>query len=149
MKLYTSYFARLRHFPKDLVGLSTAAFNPRWLQEGQDKNGAIWLDCPPLKPGIQCEGLCTGKCDPKHPQDCSFLKIYRKQLDQINFQEFYAHLEQLAEKIRKGENILNIDFAFLFFETPSNLCSERIIVQQWFKDNGVEVQEWVPTIMNG
>ena len=73
MKLYTSYFAQLRNFPPNLVGLSTAVWNPKWLQSGRDKNGAIWLDIPPLKPGVACEGLCEGKCLPKHPNNCQFL----------------------------------------------------------------------------
>lgn len=34
MKLYTSYFAQLRNFPRNLVGLSTAVWNPKWLQSG-------------------------------------------------------------------------------------------------------------------
>lgn len=142
MKLYTSYFAQLRNFPPNLVGLSTAIWNPKWLNPGRDKNGAIWLDIPPLKPGKECDGLCNGKCAPKHPNDCDFLKVYHKQLDKIDFKKFIEHLETLAKTIQLGENLEEVNFAFLVYEKYDNPCSERKIIQQWFRDNGIEIEEW-------
>lgn len=142
MRLYTSYFAQLRNFPPNLVGLSTAIWNPKWLNPGRDKNGAIWLDIPPLKPGKECDGLCNGKCAPKHPNDCDFLKVYRKQLDKIDFKMFIKHLETLAKTIQLGENLEEVNFAFLVYEKYDNPCSEREIIQQWFRDNGIEIEEW-------
>lgn len=142
MKLYTSYFAQLRNFPSNLVGLSTAVWNPQWLNPDRDKNGAIWLDIPPLKPGRECDGLCNGKCNPKHPHDCDFLKVYRKQLDKIDFKMFIEHLETLAKTIELGENLSEVNFAFLVYEKYDNPCSERVIIKQWFKDNGMEIEEW-------
>ena len=143
MKLYTSYFAQLRNFPPNLVGLSTAVWNPKWLQPGRDKRGAILLDCPPLKPGIKCEGLCNGKCEPPHPGTCQFLKTYRAQLDKINFEQFISHLQLLSDTIKIGEQLNeDIDFAFLVYEPVCKPCSERWPIQQWFKDNGMEVREW-------
>lgn len=142
MTLYTSYFAQLRNFPSNLVGLSTAVWEPKWLQPGKDKNGAIQLPIPPLKPGKSCDGLCNGKCNPKHPQDCSFLKEYRKQLDQISFEDFLRQLLELRDKICAGEHLDDVDFALLVYETPKNPCSERVVIQQWFKDHGMEIEEW-------
>ena len=43
MKIYISYFAQIRNFPPNLVGLSTAIWNPKWLQKGRSQNGIIWL----------------------------------------------------------------------------------------------------------
>ena len=142
MKIYTSYFAQLRNFPPNLVGLSTAVWNPKWLNPGRDKNGAIWLDIPPLKPGKECDGLCNGKCAPKHPDSCEFLKTYRKQLDKLDYKEIIQKLENLAAKISASEGFQEIDFAFLVYEKYDNPCSERTIIQQWFKDNGMEIEEW-------
>ena len=142
MKFYTSYFAQLRNFPSNLVGLSTAVWNPKWLQSSRDKNGAIWLDIPPLKPGVACEGLCEGNCAPKHPENCDFLKTYRAQLNQINFQDFISHLQLLADTIKMGEKLEDVDFAFLVYEKYTNPCSERWPIQQWFRDNGMEIKEW-------
>lgn len=142
MKLYTSYFAQLRNFPPNLVGLSTAHWNPKWLQSGRDKNGAIWIDCPPFKPGAECEGLCNGKCNPKHPHNCNFLQTYRKQLNQLDSNVIISKLENLARKIATDEGFQEINFAFLVYEKYDNPCSERIIIQQWFRDNGMEIEEW-------
>ena len=83
MKIYTSYWGMVRNFPKNLVILSTVIWEPKWYNVGDiDKNGVISLRCRPLVPGEECEGLCEGKCNPKHPKDCAFLKVYREQLGQ-------------------------------------------------------------------
>ena len=144
MKLYTSYFAQLRKFPSNLVGLSTAAWNPKWRPMGKDKRGVICVDCPPFKPGRECEGLCAGKCDPKHPQDCAFLKAYKSQLDKLNFAKVQQSLGKLGTEIAQGEGLSDIDFAFLVYETPTNPCSERVVIQQYFKEHGIDIQEWQP-----
>ena len=142
MKIYTSYFAQMRNFPPNMVGFSSAIYNPRWLPRGKSQNGIIWVDIPPLKPGIECEGLCCGKCEPKHPQDCAFLKTYRAQLDKLNFSEIVSKIEAIARKVKEGEGFEDVDVAILVYETPKNNCSERIPIQQWFRDNGMEIEEW-------
>lgn len=146
MKIYTSYFSQLRKFPTNLVGLSTAAWNPKWRPMGKDKRGVICVDCPPMKPGHECEGLCAGKCDPKHPQDCAFLKTYKSQLDRINLTQFQNSLGKLATQIASDEGFNDVDFALLVYETPTNPCSERWPIQQWGKENGLNIQEWQPNI---
>jgi len=146
MKLYTSYFAQLRNFPKNLVGLSTAHWNPRWRPMGKDARGVICVDCPLFKPGHECDGLCNGKCNPKHPEDCAFLKIYKAQLDKINPIQFQNSLGKLASKISAQEKLQNIDFALLVYETPSNPCSERVMIQQWGREHGIQIEEWYPNI---
>lgn len=142
MKIYTSYFAQLRKFPPDLVGLSTAVWNPKWRPMGKDKRGVICVDCPPFKPGHECEGLCNGKCEPKHPEDCAFLKAYKTQLDKLNITRIQNSLGKLAKQISHDEGLQDIDFAFLVYETPSNPCSERVAIQQWFHEHGMPIEEW-------
>lgn len=142
MKIYISYFAQIRNFPPNLVGLSTAIWNPKWLQKGRSQNGIIWLDIPPLKPDKSCEGLCNGKCNPKHPYDCSFLCAYKRQLDIINFEEIITKLQNLREKICQNEGFQDVDFALLVYEKYDNPCSERWPLIQWFKEHGIELQEW-------
>lgn len=142
MKLYTSYFAQLRKFPRNLVGLSTAHWNPKWRPMGKDKRGVICVDCPPFKPGRECDNLCNGNCNPKHPEDCTFLKAYKTQLDKINLIQFQNSLGNLAAKIAAQENIQDIDFALLVYETPSNPCSERVVIQQWGKEHNIKIEEW-------
>lgn len=142
MKLYTSYFAQLRKFPPNLIGLSTAVWNPKWRPMGKDKRGVICVDCPPFKPGRECEGLCNGSCNPKHPEDCAFLKAYKAQLDKLNLINIQNSLGKLATEIAQNEKLTDLDFAFLVYETPSNPCSERGPIQQWFKEHGIIINEW-------
>ena len=146
MKIYTSYFAQLRKFPPNLVGLSTAVWNPRWRPMGKDARGVICVDCPPFKPGHSCSGLCNGKCDPKHPNDCEFLKAYKAQLDKLNVHSIQESLGKLATQIARDEGLQDIDFAFLVYETPWNPCSERIAIQQYFKEHGIKCEEWNPDV---
>ena len=144
MKLYTSYFAQLRKFPTNLVGLSTAHWNPKWRPMGKDKRGVICVDCPPFKPGRECESLCNGSCNPKHPEDCAFLKAYKSQLDKINLTQFQNSLGKLASQIALDERFQSVNFALLVYETPANLCSERGPIQQWGKEHGLDIKEWQP-----
>lgn len=143
MKLYTSYWAQVRNFPRNLVGLNTTVWPPKWRPLGPDKNGVWVVDCWPLKPGSACEGLCAGKCEPKHPKDCEFLKVYKGQLDYLNFDTFMGQLHALKEKMEQGENLKDIDFAFIVFEKYDNPCSERWPIQQWMREHGVEIKEWI------
>lgn len=146
MKLYTSYFAQLRNFPKNLVGLSTAHWNPKWRPMGKDARGIICVDCPPFKPGHECDGLCNGKCNPKNPEDCAFLKAYKAQLDKVNITSFMNSLGKLAAQICCDESLTDIDFALLVYETPTNPCSERVVIQQWAKEHDIDIEEWHPNI---
>lgn len=145
MKLYTSYWAQIRNFPPTLVGLNTTMWPPKWRPLGQDKRGVWVIDCPPFKPGLQCEGLCNGKCSPKHPEDCEFLKTYRNQLDDIDVEEFLTKLEKLANKFKENEHLDEVDFALIVYEAPQNLCSERQSILEWGAFTGLEIHEWTPT----
>ncbi len=142
MKIYTSYWAMVRKFPKNLIGLNTTIFSPKWRPMGKDKRGVICVDCPPFKPGRECEGLCAGKCDPKHPEDCAFLKVYKRQLDKLNIIHVQDSLGKLAVNIAQDEGFTDVDFAFLVYETPTNPCSERVAIQQYFKEHGIDIKEW-------
>jgi len=142
MKLYTSYWAQVRNFPKNLVGLNTTIWPPRWRPLGKDNRGVLVVDCPPLKPGPTCENLCRGNCNPKQPDKCAFLQMYYAQLKRINIKDFLTRLSNLKKKIELGEQLNDIDFAFIVFETPTNPCSERIMIQNWLRDWNLEVKEW-------
>ena len=136
MKIYTSYWAQVRNFPTNRVGLNTTVWPPKYRPLGTDKRGVTVINCKPLVPGRECAYLCRGTCNPPHPQNCSFLQTYRKQLDKINFNEFYTYIGELSKKYN------NADFAFIVFEPPTRNCSERIPIQNWFHDNGIEIEEW-------
>lgn len=143
MKIYTSYYYQLRNFPTNLVGLSTAMWPPKYITLGKkDDRGVIVIDCPPLKPGKECEGLCNGKCSPPHPQDCAFLQTYEAQLCKLDFNEFLNKLQKLKLQIEAGEQLDDVSFAIIVYEKWDKLCSERGPIQNWLRKNGIEVEEW-------
>lgn len=148
MKLYTSYFAQIRHFPKNLVALSTVVYEPKWYPiGGVDSRGVISMRCNPLRPGPSCNGLCDGSCELKYPANCKFLREYRKQLDAIDFDAFMEKLLDLRERFLVDfPDREDFDFAFIFFEKWDNQCSERWPVQDWIRAHGLEIEEWSPTI---
>jgi len=149
MNIYTSYWAQVRNFPKDLIGINTTIWPPKWRPLGQDKRGVWVIDCPLLKPGKECEGLCSGPPCSHSPATCDFLLTYERQLSKINFEDFIKHLNDLRDKICKGEGLDDVDFAFIFFEKPDNPCSERRAFTDWFwrestnlVDGGIAISEW-------
>ena len=144
MKLYTSYWAQVQNFPTNLVGLNTTVWPPRWRPLGQDKRGVWVIDCPLVKPGPQCAGLCNGKCNPKpkYPSDCKFLDTYHDQLMEIDIDKFMKQLQALHDKICEGEHLNDVDFAFIFFEKYDNVCSERWPLQSWLRYYNIQVEEW-------
>ena len=148
LKLYTSYWAQVRNFPTNLIVLNTTIWPPKQYNVGGvDKRGVISLNCTPLRPGHTCDNLCNGKCVPKHPQDCAFLKKYREQLDAIDFNEFMRKIIDISDRMLIDfPEQKDFDIAFVFFEKYDNPCSERWVVQDWFRAHGVEIEEWQPNI---
>lgn len=147
MKVYISYFYKVRFFKRNMVPFSTACYPPKWwLPQHKDKNG-VWngISVKPLVPGSECNGLCRGPefCSPPQPSKCKFLKKYREQLDTLDFNKVCARLEAIAAQVKQDEGFEEEpEIVLLVFEAPQNPCSERRALQEWFRDNGVELPEW-------
>lgn len=153
MKIYTSYFYQVRYFSPDMVPLSTALSDPKWYHaylgknhQFKDKNGVLnGLRFEAFKPGKSCSHLCTGpeKCN-QDPSNCKFLKKYRDQLDQISIKNVIRTFKSIEPGLIKDlcPDAKEITFVFLVHEAPCNPCSERIVIQEWFRKNGYDVQEW-------
>lgn len=143
MKLYTSYFYQIRNMPRTIICLSTVYSPPKYEVKDSTGQPAIIIRCNPLIPGKACEGLCEGKCNPKHPKDCAFLRVYREQLDKIDFNDFMDKLLDLRARLLDDfPDREDFDFAFVFFEKYDNPCSERWPVQEWLRAHDIEVEEW-------
>ena len=153
MKIMTSYFYQIRFFTPNMIPLSTAVWDPKWFHQNQpqyfqfkDHNG-VWngLRAKPFVPGPQCQNLCRGPeyCKTGDPNNCDFLKNYRKQLDQLNFNEIIQRIDTLGKAIQQKEQFTDEPIVvFIFHETFKNPCSERWVVRDWFKDNGYEIKEF-------
>ena len=149
MEIYTSYFYQVRFFPKNLIPISTAAFDPKWYHENKgpshqfkDKRGIInGIRADIFAPGPELCGYCGENCG-MVPPACDFLLRYRSQLDRLDFRTVWQKFERLAETIRLREGFEDVNFALLLHEAPTKACSERCVIQQWFADHGHPIQEW-------
>ncbi len=121
MKIYTSYFAMLRHIPKDIVPVS------------------ISLYAPPGYQGLTLKSLAPTK---------ELLARYKKDSNEEAYTEAFSEiLEKLTpdavyhvlEKMTGGR-----DCVLLCYEKAGSFC-HRNLVAQWMNANEYDVQEWVKT----
>lgn len=155
MKIWTSYFYQIRFFRPHQIPLSTADWDPKWFHDfkGQDhiwkdKNG-VWngLRLDTLSPSNCCSILppeCVGcNSGSRHPEICSFLKDYNTGLRKINYSNLLDLLQRIATGIQQSEGFTEEpEIMLILHEAPSNPCSERVPIQEYFRENGLEVKEW-------
>ena len=152
-KILTSYFYQIRFFKSNYIPLSTAVFDPKWFHKNLgntyqyfDKNNVLnGLRAEPFVPNKDCVGLCRGPsvCITEDPTTCEFLSTYYNQLKQLNFNSIMERFSRLAAQYKAAKSLSNdIIFVLIFHETPNNPCSERWMVQKWFKENGYELKEF-------
>lgn len=153
MQIMTSYFYQIRFFTPNMIPLSTAVWDPKWFHQNKgqsyqwkDKNG-VWngLRAEPFAPGPLCEGLCRGPeyCNSGNPQYCQFLKAYRKQLDMLDFKDILLRIYNIGKAVQEKEGFTEEPIVVLIVhEATDNPCSERRVIQEWFRDNGYPMEEF-------
>ena len=157
MKIYTSYFYMVRFLKPNQIPISTAIWDPKWFHDfkGQDN---VWKDKNGVWNGIRLEVLnpesccttqppecvaCIKENREKDPKSCSFIKEYREGLSKINFEDLMETLIKTAEFIQQLEGFKDEpEIILLVHEAPYNPCSERVPLQELFKNNGIDVVEW-------
>lgn len=152
MQIQTSYFYQVRFMKPNMIPLSTAKWDPKWFHQNKgqsyqfkDKRG-VWngLRAEPFVPGDSCDGLCRGRkyCE-NDPDICPFLKEYRHQLDQLNFDSIIERFEKLGKIIQADEGFTEEPIlVLLVHESYSNPCSERWVIQDWFQDHNFPIHEF-------
>lgn len=144
MKLSITYFYNVRFMKANQLPLSTAAFPPKWWH----KNGKSYIDSNNVVNGFTASRLvpqqqCECPCKKKDYQNCSFLKTYYKQLQEIDFSDFMSNLDAFVILLNMSMPLhARIDeIVLLVFEKPDNPCSERTILKKWFAEHGIELNE--------
>ena len=150
MRVYTSYFYKIRFFEPRMIPYSTAVWDPKWYHDFKNQN-YVFLDKRGVLNGSRAnilhpDGSCDNYCvECKHigdPETCLFLKKYREQLDKIDFSWFMQNmlmsLKSKAAVVGTNDSIVPV---FIVHEAPDNKCSERRVIQEWFIANGVECSE--------
>ena len=141
MKIWTSYFYMVRFLRPYHIVLSTALSDPKWFHafKGRrhlfiDKNGVLnGLRAESLHPDVSCDGLCSGQPCEFEPESCRFLDEYRKQIFSLDRRKIEASFKLLSERIKSKLGFSEEpEIVLLVHEAPSNPCSERVVLQDFF-----------------
>ncbi len=134
-----------------MIPISTTYSDPLWYHDFTRNYNYIFQDKRRIYNGIRaniflmpkdykCE--CGPSCIEHNPANCDFLKDYRVHLDTLDFNYVIKQLERIARDIQEIEGFEEEPIIVLIvYETPSNPCSERGPLQDWFKKHGVDVKE--------
>ena len=153
MKIRTSYFYQIRNFKRNMVPISTAVWDPQWYHNFTGDYSHLFYDRRNILNGLRLESIIEqGKhsnhgpeicpCENKDYNTCSFLSNYRKNLENIDFKKMIVDMQNFANKYKEKEKIKDeIILVLIVYETPSNPCSERKPLQDYFTSHGWECKE--------
>ncbi len=119
--MYTTYFARLRSLPADIVPISIAGKAPDWYHG---------LEYKRLAPKYGFFQKWKETHDNQYYIDCFNAQV----LAPINPQSVYQELTKLAQ---------TDNFALVCYEKPTDFC-HRHIVADWLREAGYQIEEWQP-----
>ena len=131
--IYTSYFYQIRNFTPNLIPVSTAISDPIWYRPPQnkeyyiDKRGIInGLRYEPLIVQLQGTHICP--CEDKHlAPACPTMQEYSQLLHTL------VDKERTLKAFEYCLNKFNADtIVLIVYETPTNPCSERWALQEFF-----------------
>lgn len=123
--IYTSYFAKLNYFPKDITPISICAKAPNWYK------------------GLQYKALAP-KYDilMKYKQDGNtedYIRSFHSHvLSKLNPSETVFDLYRLADK---DDTYYSYDICLVCYEKSSDFC-HRHLVAEWLRKYGYECEEW-------
>lgn len=167
IKFYISYFYQIRHMEPNMLPVSTAMWDPKWFHDGKnysyhyfDKNhilnGIRMVNL--MMPFYKWEELVNRNescihCGTNNGADgawvsglCPFMQEYSKCIRENNpdFQKFITFCEGYLQFLNNSLNICLDTIIFIVHEPPYKRCGERPILIKWFKENGMELEEYEP-----
>lgn len=124
--IYTTYFAKLKTLPEDVVPISICAKSPKWY------NG---LEYKKLAPSYSILMEYKEKGDEK-----TYIKRYENEiLNKLDVYDVLRDLSNLVENLDPKDQSCSV--ALVCFEKSSDFC-HRHLVGKWLEDNGFVVKEW-------
>ena len=119
--IYTSYFAKLKSLPKNVIPISSCGKAPDWYKGLQYKKLAPKYDF-------------FMEWKKNHDNDY-YIKCFNEQvLDELNARRVIEDLECLT-----GHYVS--DIALICYEKPGDFC-HRHLVADWLNKNGFKCKEW-------
>jgi len=138
----TSYFYQIRNFKQNMIPISAALSDPIWFRPPDhqeyyiDKRGIICgLRYEPLI--VQKYGICTCPCENKNilRGQCLTMQEYRQLLETVDFDKMIWSFKYCLNKFNKDTIVL------IVYEAPTNPCSERKCLQDYFNKHKIECKE--------
>ena len=119
MAIYTTYFAKLKNLPSNIIPIAICGKSPNWY------NGLEYKKLAPKYDFFM-------KWKETHDNNY-YIKCFNEQvLDQLNPMIVYQELCSLAK---------NDDIALVCYEKPTDFC-HRHLVADWLRDRGFEAEEY-------
>ena len=117
--IYTSYFAKLKSLPENIIPISICGKAPDWY------NGLQYKKLAPKYEFFM-------KWKENHNNDY-YIKCFNEQvLNKLDPMRVYQELCSLAK---------SDEFALICYEKPSDFC-HRHLVSEWLKERGFDIEEW-------
>ena len=133
--IYTSYFAKLRFLPENIVPVSICGTAPDWY------TGAEYKKLAP-KYGFFMEWKRTG-------DNNYYIKCFKEQvLDKLSYISVVNHLQLMLPydmRVDMDSDVaINTKYhvALICYEKPTDF-SHRHLVADWLNRNGVRCEEWM------
>lgn len=132
--IYTTYFAKLRKLPENVMPIAICAKVPEWYKGAQYSK---------LAPDYRM--LIQWKCD--HNDDGYIDRFNKTVLDKLDIirttHELHMLLpDHIKRKMRASVwNEPNWHIALVCYEKPEDFC-HRHLVSQWLKRHGYACEEW-------
>ena len=131
--IYTSYFAKLKSLPEDVIPISICGKAPDWYKGLQYKKLAPKYDF-------------FMEWKKNHDNDY-YIKCFKEQvLDKLNVDDVVKELDSLLIDVTttlnyKVDSMLVPRIALVCYEKPSDFC-HRHLVADWLNKNGISCKEW-------
>ena len=123
--IYTSYFAKLKSLPENIIPISICGKAPDWYKGLQYKKLAP-------KYGFFMEWK-------KNHDNDYYIKCFSEQvLDKLNA---LTVMRDLIDLVNSTEDHIGKEIALICYEKPSDFC-HRHLVAEWLKKNGLQCKEW-------
>ena len=117
--IYTSYFAKLKSLPENIIPISICGKAPDWY------NGLQYKKLAPKYEFFM-------KWKENHNNDY-YIKCFNEQvLNKLDPMRVYQELCSLAK---------SDEFDLICYEKPSDFC-HRHLVSEWLKERGFDIEEW-------
>ena len=159
MKFYTAQFSQVRYLEPYMIPFSTAAGEPKWFHDGKDRSHTF-VDKRGVINGLVAEPLlvdtdevdrlfdsglgCSKDCEFKEfVPNCPFMELYSRTLKKQKISDVIHYFDEICYSVKKMLGFKEEPIVILLvYENASIDCAERPVIQNYLKNNGIEVEEW-------